>query len=239
MGIIGKIIGRPQIGSNIDLAMDEVSAGRMAIITDSRDHGYLFVSAEHANAAAINFMATNARGIVCLALTQQRADLLGLELQPSHAAEGTRPRFTVSIEARTGVSTGISAHDRARTIAVATDRRSRGHDLVSPGHVFPMVAADLGSAPRFGHCEAGVALAELAGFAPAGVMCAILDENGAMASLSDLVELASTHGLTLAAAQAIATRHRRHRRMEAVRSSIKAHVWPQWGSTAPTLANAA
>lgn len=220
MGIIDRIASTSRLGHNIDDALNDVRAGRMTIVLDGHGHGHLFIPAGAATADAINFMATEARGLICLALTQDRADALGLALQPCRSDAARRPRFTISIEARTGVTTGISAHDRARTIAVAADASSSTADLVSPGHIFPMIAAEDTLLDDLGHCEAGIELAHLADLPPAGVMCAILDDAGAMATPRYLTEFAERHSLSVASAQALAARKLRRRAVRALLHSL-------------------
>lgn len=224
MGVLDRIASTSRPGHNIDDALNDVRAGRMTIIVDGHGHGHLFIPAATATPDAINFMATEARGLVCLALTQDRADALGLALQPSRS-EARRPRFTISIEARTGVTTGISAHDRARTIAVAADASSSAIDLVSPGHVFPMIAAEDAPHDELGHCEAGIELARLADIPPIGVMCAILDQAGAHATFRYLNEFAERHNLSVASAQAIAAGKAGPGALRALLNSLDARGW--------------
>ncbi|MBM3627155.1 MAG: 3,4-dihydroxy-2-butanone-4-phosphate synthase [Alphaproteobacteria bacterium] len=172
----------------------------MVILVDDEDReneGDLYVPAQMATPEAVNFMARYGRGLVCLAMTRQRCESLGLE--PMSRDNGTRyhTAFTVSIEAREGVTTGISAADRARTIQVAIDpARGRG-DIVTPGHVFPLVARDGGVLERTGHTEAAVDIARMAGLIPAGVICEIMNDDGTMARLPDLVAFAQRHGLKI------------------------------------------
>jgi 3,4-dihydroxy 2-butanone 4-phosphate synthase/GTP cyclohydrolase II len=146
---------------------------------------------------AINFMAKNGRGLICLSLTRQRADQLRLEYMAPHPEARKRTAFTVSIEAREGVATGISAHDRARTIATAIDPTKNHDDIVTPGHVFPLIAREGGVLVRAGHTEAGVDLARLAGLYPAAVICEIMNDDGTMARIPDLVAFAQRHGLKI------------------------------------------
>ncbi|GAC1583249.1 MAG: 3,4-dihydroxy-2-butanone-4-phosphate synthase [Sphingomicrobium sp.] len=180
--------------------IDEARNGRMFILVDDDDReneGDLVIPAQMATPDAINFMARHGRGLICLALGKERVDQLGL--QPMAAKNGTRHEtaFTISIEAREGVTTGISAADRARTIAVAIDSSRGKDDLVSPGHVFPLVARPGGVLVRAGHTEAAVDVARLAGLNPSGVICEIMREDGTMARLDDLMEFAATHGLKI------------------------------------------
>ena len=180
--------------------IDEARNGRMFILVDDDDReneGDLIIPAQMATPDAINFMARHGRGLICLALGKERVDQLGL--QPMAPKNGTRHEtaFTISIEAREGVTTGISAADRARTIAVAIDASRGTEDLVSPGHVFPLVARPGGVLVRAGHTEAAVDVARLAGLNPSGVICEIMREDGTMARLDDLMEFAATHGLKI------------------------------------------
>src|SRR5215213_9537066 len=180
--------------------IDEARNGRMFILVDdeSRENeGDLVIPAQMATPDAINFMARHGRGLICLALTKDRSDQLGLE--PMARRNGTKleTAFTVSIEARDGVTTGISAADRARTIAVAIDSANGPEALVSPGHVFPLVARPGGVLVRAGHTEAAVDVARLAGLNPSGVICEVMREDGSMARLDDLMEFARAHGLKI------------------------------------------
>lgn len=180
--------------------VEEIAKGRMVVLVDDEDReneGDLIIAGEMADAEAINFMATYGRGLVCLSLTADRVNHLGL---PMMAAENKAPletAFTVSIEAREGVTTGISAGDRARTIAVAIDPDKGPLDIVSPGHVFPLVARDGGVLVRAGHTEAAVDLSRLAGLNPSSVICEIMNDDGTMARLPDLVKFSQRHGLKL------------------------------------------
>jgi 3,4-dihydroxy 2-butanone 4-phosphate synthase/GTP cyclohydrolase II len=180
--------------------IDEARNGRMFILVDDDDReneGDLIIPAQMATPDAINFMARHGRGLICLALGKERVDQLGLE--PMARVNGTRMEtaFTVSIEARDGVTTGISAADRARTIAVAIDSNNGPDAIVSPGHVFPLVARPGGVLVRAGHTEAAVDVARLAGLNPSGVICEIMREDGTMARLDDLMEFAKLHGLKI------------------------------------------
>ncbi|MFL6852156.1 MAG: 3,4-dihydroxy-2-butanone-4-phosphate synthase [Sphingomicrobium sp.] len=180
--------------------IDEARNGRMFILVDDDDReneGDLIIPAQMATPDAINFMARHGRGLICLALGKERVDALGLE--PMARINGTRMEtaFTVSIEARDGVTTGISAADRARTIAVAIDSANGPDTIVSPGHVFPLVARPGGVLVRAGHTEAAVDVARLAGLNPSGVICEIMREDGTMARLDDLMEFAKLHGLKI------------------------------------------
>ena len=184
--------------SPIDEILEDARRGRMFILVDDEDReneGDLVIPAQFCDAAAVNFMAKHGRGLICLALTHRRCEDLGLPLM----AQGNEPRlttaFTISIEAREGVTTGISAADRARTIAVAIDPAATRQDIVSPGHIFPLMARDGGVLVRAGHTEAAVDIARLAGLHPSGVICEIMNDDGTMARLPDLVAFARRHGL--------------------------------------------
>ncbi|MFZ5609293.1 MAG: 3,4-dihydroxy-2-butanone-4-phosphate synthase [Pseudomonadota bacterium] len=187
--------------STIEEVIEEARNGRMFILVDDEDReneGDLVIPAQMATPDAINFMAKHGRGLICLALTAARVRQLDLPLMSRHNETRHQTAFTVSIEAREGVSTGISAHDRAHTIAVATDAAKGKQDIVTPGHVFPLVARDGGVLVRAGHTEAAVDIARLAGLNPAGVICEIMNEDGSMARLPDLVAIAQRHGLKVA-----------------------------------------
>jgi len=186
--------------ATVEEIIEEARNGRMFILVDDEDReneGDLIIPAQMATPAAINFMATHGRGLICLCLTSRRCDELGLPAMS--AANGTRHEtaFTVSIEAKHGVTTGISAADRARTISVATDSRNTRDDIVTPGHVFPLRARDGGVLVRAGHTEAGVDIARLAGLNPSAVICEIMGDDGTMATLSDLIPYARKHGLKI------------------------------------------
>jgi 3,4-dihydroxy 2-butanone 4-phosphate synthase/GTP cyclohydrolase II len=178
----------------------ELAAGRMVILVDEEDReneGDLVLAAEHVTPAAINFMARHARGLICLTLTRERCERL--QLPPMASRNGTRhgTAFTVSIEAATGVTTGISAADRARTVQAAVARDATAADLVQPGHIFPLLAQDGGVLMRAGHTEAGCDLAGMAGLTPAAVICEIMKDDGTMARLPDLQVFAQEHGLKI------------------------------------------
>lgn len=187
--------------SDIPSVIADIRAGKMIILVDDEDReneGDLVLAAEHVSPEAINFMVTHARGLVCLAMAGTEIDRLNLPLMAKRNGSRFGTAFTVSIEAANGVTTGISAADRARTIAVATDPRSRPEDLVSPGHVFPLRAKDGGVLVRAGQTEGSVDLATLAGLRPAAVICEILNEDGSMSRLPELRRFADRHGLRIA-----------------------------------------
>jgi 3,4-dihydroxy 2-butanone 4-phosphate synthase/GTP cyclohydrolase II len=172
----------------------------MIILVDAEDReneGDLVIPAQMATPDAINFLAKHGRGLICLSVTRQRADQLRLEYMARHNEARNRTAFTVSIEAREGIATGISAHDRARTIATAIDTTKDHNDIVSPGHVFPLIAREGGVLVRAGHTEASIDLARLAGLYPAGVICEIMNDDGTMARMPDLVAFAQRHGLKI------------------------------------------
>jgi 3,4-dihydroxy 2-butanone 4-phosphate synthase/GTP cyclohydrolase II len=172
----------------------------MFILVDDEDReneGDLVIPAQWATPEAINFMAKHARGLVCLAMTRERVEQLGLSLMSRNNGTRHQTAFTVSIEAREGVTTGISAADRARTVAVAIDQSCGPQDIVTPGHVFPLVARDGGVLERTGHTEAAVDLARLAGLTPAGVICEIMNDDGTMARRNDLISFAQRHNLKI------------------------------------------
>ena len=178
----------------------EIRAGRMVILIDEEDReneGDLLLAAEHVTPEAINFMVTHARGLVCLTITEARARQLGLAQMARENRSPYSTAFTISIEAAEGVTTGISAQDRARTIQVAVSRDAKPEDIVQPGHIFPITARDGGVLVRAGHTEAGCDLARMAGLQPSAAICEILKEDGTMARLPDLVEFARLHGLKI------------------------------------------
>ena len=172
----------------------------MFILVDDEDReneGDLVIPAEMATPEAVNFMAKHGRGLICLAMGRRRLEELGLPLMPQSNASRHQTAFTVSIEAREGVTTGISAADRARTIAVAIDATSGRDDLTTPGHVFPLMARDGGVLVRAGHTEAAIDISRLAGLKPSGVICEIMNDDGTMARMPDLVKFAQFHGLKI------------------------------------------
>ncbi len=186
--------------SSIEEIIDDARSGRMFILVDAEDReneGDLVIPAQMATPEAINFMARFGRGLICLALTQDRAETLHLELMARSNQSRHSTNFTVSIEAREGITTGISAHDRSHTIATAIDPAKNSHDIVSPGHVFPLVARDGGVLVRAGHTETAVDIARLAGLYPAGVICEIMNDDGTMARMPDLMAFAQFHGLKI------------------------------------------
>jgi 3,4-dihydroxy 2-butanone 4-phosphate synthase/GTP cyclohydrolase II len=212
--------------------LEEARRGRMFILVDDEDReneGDLVIPAQFATPDAINFMAKHARGLICLAMARHRVEQLGLPLMAQ--SNGTRhaTAFTVSIEARDGVTTGISAADRARTIAVAINPELGREHIVTPGHVFPLVARDGGTLVRAGHTEAAVDLSRLAGLNPAGVICEIMNDDGSMARMPDLVAFAQHHGLKLGTiADLIGHRRRTERLVRRVEEGTVEGVGGSW-----------
>ncbi len=204
---------RPNFLSSPEEIIEEARNGRMFILVDDEDReneGDLIIPAQMATPEKINFMATYGRGLICLAMTRDRVDQLGL--QPMAPKNGTRHEtaFTTSVEARVGVTTGISANDRARTIAVAIDSANGPSEIVTPGHVFPLIARDGGVLVRAGHTEAAVDVARLAGLNPSGVICEIMNDDGTMARLSDLIGFSQLHGLRVGTIRDLIAYRRRH-----------------------------
>ncbi|MEQ9315988.1 MAG: 3,4-dihydroxy-2-butanone-4-phosphate synthase [Henriciella sp.] len=204
--------------SSIDEIIEDARNGRMFILVDAEDReneGDLVIPASFATPEAVNFMARFGRGLICLSMTQERAKTLNLDMMARDNRESMQTAFTVSIEAKEGVTTGISAADRSRTIAVAIDPTKDHHDIVSPGHVFPLVARDGGTLVRAGHTEAAVDISRMAGLYPAGVICEIMNDDGSMARLPELVSFAQLHGLKIGTiADLIAWRRKNDRYLE-------------------------
>ncbi|MBM3556583.1 MAG: 3,4-dihydroxy-2-butanone-4-phosphate synthase [Alphaproteobacteria bacterium] len=209
--------------SDIEALIEDFRNGRMVILVDDEtreNEGDLVIPAQMATPEAINFMAKHARGLICLALTGERVGQLGLPFMAQDNQSPHQTAFTVSIEAREGVTTGISAHDRAHTVAVAIDPTKGKDDVVTPGHVFPLMARDGGVLVRAGHTEAAVDLSRLAGLYPAGVICEIMNDDGTMARMPDLVKFAQFHGLKIGTiADLIAYRRRNDRVVERIAES--------------------
>ena len=202
----------PYLSSTEDI-LEDVRKGKMIILVDEEDReneGDLLIPAELADAEAINFMAKYGRGLICLALAGERVRELGLPLMARQNLSRHQTAFTVSIDACEGVASGISAADRARTVAVAIDPTKGRGDIVSPGHVFPLVARDGGVLVRAGHTEAAVDIARLAGFDPSGVICEIMNDDGTMARLPDLVTFARRHGVNITTIADLIAYRRRH-----------------------------
>jgi len=193
-------VERQSAFATIEEAIEDVREGKFVVVVDAPDReneGDLVIAAQFATPEAINFMATHARGLICLCLTEECCDELGLRPMTERNETPLGTAFTVSIEAREGVTTGISAHDRSRTIQVAIKPDSRPEDLIQPGHVFPLRARPGGVLERMGQTEAAVDLARLAGLAPAGVVCEVMNEDGTMARVRDLVPYCARHGLKM------------------------------------------
>ena len=205
--------------SSIEEIIEDARNGRMFVLVDHEDReneGDLVVPAQWATPDAINFMALYGRGLICLAMTSERIDALGLELMSTNNSSRHETAFTISIEAREGVTTGISAADRARTIQVAIDAARGPQDIATPGHVFPLRARRGGVLVRAGHTEAAVDVARLAGLNPAGVICEIMNEDGSMARLPELVAFAQRHGLKIGTISDLIAYRRRNDNLVAV-----------------------
>ena len=199
--------------SPIEEIIDDARNGRMFVLVDHEDReneGDLVIPAQMATPDAINFMAKYGRGLICLTLPSDRIDALGLPLMATHNSSRHETAFTISIEAREGVTTGISAADRARTVSVAIDASNGAAEIATPGHVFPLRARDGGVLVRAGHTEAAVDISRLAGLNPSGVICEIMKEDGEMARLPDLVAFAQLHGLKIGTISDLIAYRRRH-----------------------------
>ena len=210
--------------------IDEARNGRMFILVDDEDReneGDLVIPAQMATPEKINFMARHGRGLICLAMTRTRVEELGLDLMSRNNGTRHETAFTVSIEAREGVTTGISAADRARTIAVATDSAKGRADIVTPGHVFPLVARDGGVLVRAGHTEAAVDVSRLAGLNPSGVICEIMNEDGTMARMDDLVTFAQFHNLKIGTIRDLIAYRRRYDHLVSLVSETR--FTSRWG----------
>jgi len=214
--------------STIEEVIEDARQGRMFILVDDEgreNEGDLVIPAEKTTPEVVNFMAKHGRGLICLSMTRQRVEELGLQPMSQKNQAQHQTAFTVSIEAREGVTTGISAADRAHTIAVAINNNRGSADIVSPGHIFPLVAQDGGVLVRAGHTEAAVDVSRLAGLNPSGVICEIMNDDGTMARMPDLMTFAQEHGLKIATiADLIAYRRRNEKLIELVASSkINSH----------------
>jgi 3,4-dihydroxy 2-butanone 4-phosphate synthase/GTP cyclohydrolase II len=199
--------------SSIEEIIEDAKAGKMFILMDdeSRENeGDLIIPGEIADADAINFMAKHGRGLICLAMTSERVRELGLTLMSQENRSRHQTAFTISIEAKDGITTGISVADRARTVAVAIDPEKSSEDIVSPGHVFPLVARDGGVLVRAGHTEASVDIARLAGLNPSAVICEVMNDDGSMARQPDLIKFAQLHGLKVATIRDLIAYRRRY-----------------------------
>ena len=202
--------------ATIEEAIEDIRQGKFVVVVDAADReneGDLTIAAQFATPEAVNFMTKEARGLICLCLTEARCDQLGLRQMTEDNETPFRTAFTVSVEAREGVTTGISAPDRSRTIQVAVDPASTADDLVQPGHVFPLRARDGGVLMRAGQTEAAVDLARLAGLIPAGVVCEIMKEDGTMARVPDLIPYCERHGIRLVTVADLIEYRRRHEQL--------------------------
>ena len=225
--------GNTEVLVGTEAIIDEARNGRMFILVDDDDReneGDLVIPAQMATPEAINFMARHGRGLICLALTKERSDTLGLQPMVNNNRSRNETAFTVSIEAKEGISTGISAADRARTVAVAIDASHGPDELVSPGHVFPLVAKPGGVLVRAGHTEAGVDISRLAGLNPSAVICEIMRDDGTMARLDDLMDFARAHGLKIGTIRdLIAYRLKKdHMVQRAATTSFKSSTGAEW-----------
>ena len=219
-----------EVISSIEEIIEDARNGRMFILVDHEDReneGDLVIPAQMATPDAINFMATNGRGLICLALTSERVDQLGLELMSTNNSSRHETAFTISIEAREGVTTGISAHDRARTVAVAIDAAKGMTDIATPGHVFPLRARSGGVLVRAGHTEAAVDISRLAGLNSSGVICEIMNEDGTMARLPELIGFAQKHGLKIGTISDLIAYRRRNDNL--VRASDQTKIFSEFG----------
>ena len=210
--------------ATVEEAIEEIRQGKLVVVVDAADReneGDLTIAAQFATPEAIAFMAKEGRGLICLCLTGERCDELGLRMMTDRNETPYGTAFTVSIEAREGISTGISAHDRARTIQVAIDPSKGAHDLVQPGHVFPLRAKAGGVLQRAGQTEAAVDLARLAGLNSAGVVCEVMKDDGTMARVPDLVEFCRAHGLKLVTVADLIEYRRRHEKLVERQVSVR------------------
>ncbi|MGI8973593.1 MAG: bifunctional 3,4-dihydroxy-2-butanone-4-phosphate synthase/GTP cyclohydrolase II [Gaiella sp.] len=221
---------RETVFSSIEEAIEEIREGRFVVVVDDEDReneGDLTIAAQFVTPESVNFMATHGRGLICLCLTPERCDELGLRMMTDQNETPFETAFTISIEARHGISTGISAADRARTIQVAVDPAAGPRDLVPPGHVFPLRARSGGVLQRTGQTEAAVDLARLAGLTAAGVVCEVMNEDGTMARVADLLPFCERHGLKLVTvADLIEYRRRTERLVERV---VSVHLPTDYG----------
>ncbi|OJX81025.1 MAG: 3,4-dihydroxy-2-butanone-4-phosphate synthase [Magnetospirillum sp. 64-120] len=216
--------------SSIEDIIEDARQGRMFILVDDEDReneGDLVIPAQMATPDAINFMAKYGRGLICLSMTRARCETLGLKLMSADNGTRMQTAFTVSIEAKEGVTTGISAADRARTVQVAIDPEKGASEIVTPGHVFPLVARDGGTLVRAGHTEAAVDISRLAGLNPSGVICEIMNDDGTMARMPDLVKFAQHHGLKIATIADLIAYRRRHDKI--VRREVESPFHSKWG----------
>ena len=232
LGKLERYLSRDPAGvmATAEEIIDEARNGRMYILVDDEDReneGDLIIPAQMATPDAINFMAKYGRGLICLALSKERVDQLGLNLMARHNGTRHETAFTVSIEARTGVTTGISAADRARTVSVAIDHSKSADEIVTPGHVFPLMARDGGVLVRAGHTEAAVDVSRLAGLNPSGVICEIMNDDGTMARLDDLIEFAHQHSMKIGTIRDLIAYRRRYDHL--VEKLAEARFTSRWG----------
>src|SRR3989441_1647013 len=216
--------------ATIEEAIEDIREGKMVVVCDAEDReneGDLTLAAQFATPEAVNFMAKEGRGLICLALTPERCDDLGLDLMAAKNESPFETAFTVSIEARHGVTTGISAHDRAHTVQVAIDPKSAPEDLVQPGHIFPLKAKPGGVLERTGQTEAAVDLARLAGLNPSGVICEVMNDDGTMARVPDLVKYCERHGLKMITVADLIAYRRRHDKL--VERVVEARLPTEFG----------
>lgn len=235
LGKLERYLSRDPAGvmATAEEIINEARNGRMYILVDDEDReneGDLIIPAQMATPDAINFMAKYGRGLICLAMTRDRVEQLGLNLMSRNNGTRHETAFTVSIEAREGVTTGISAADRSRTVTVAIDPGKGPDEIVTPGHVFPLMARDGGVLVRAGHTEAAVDVSRLAGLNPSGVICEIMNDDGTMARLDDLIEFAHIHGMKIGTIRDLIAYRRRHdhlveRRAEARFTSRHGGEW--------------
>lgn len=219
--------------SSVEEIIEDARNGRMFILVDHEDReneGDLVIPAQMSTPSAINFMATHGRGLICLALTSERVDQLGLQPMSPKNSSRHASAFTLSIEAREGISTGISAADRARTVSVAIDPTKGAADIATPGHVFPLRARDGGVLVRAGHTEAAVDVSRLAGLNPSGVICEVMNDDGTMARLPDLISFAQKHGLKIGTISDLIAYRRRHDNLVKVSSErvVSAEFGGDW-----------
>jgi 3,4-dihydroxy 2-butanone 4-phosphate synthase/GTP cyclohydrolase II len=219
--------------SSIEDIIEDARNGKMFILVDDEareNEGDLVIPAQFATPEAVNFMAKHGRGLICLSLTRERVGQLGLNLMSRENNSRHETAFTVSIEAREGVTTGISAADRAHTIQVAIDPSKESKDVATPGHVFPLVAKDGGVLVRAGHTEAAVDISRLAGLNPSGVICEIMNDDGSMARLPELVEFAKLHGIKIATIADLISYRRRAEKlvMRITESTLESRYGGDW-----------
>ncbi len=232
LGKLERYLARDPAGvmASAEEIINEARNGRMYILVDDEDReneGDLIIPAQMATPDAINFMAKHGRGLICLAMTRDRVAQLGLNLMSRHNGTRHETAFTVSIEARTGVTTGISAADRSRTVTVAIDPSQGPDEIVTPGHVFPLMARDGGVLVRAGHTEAAVDVSRLAGLNPSGVICEIMNDDGTMARLEDLIEFAHIHRMKIGTIRDLIAYRRRHDHL--VEKRAESRFTSRWG----------